>query len=77
MSTIPSSSTSITLASSVAFLLAEFHCAALRSRLLTAEIEGIGMALRGNFITADDAIDWAASIGVDLIAASPTVTATS
>ena len=40
------------------YLLAELRCAALRSRLMTAEIDSIGVALRGNFITADDAIAW-------------------
>ena len=40
------------------FVLAELKCAALRSRLMTAEIDSINAALRGNFITADDAIAW-------------------
>lgn len=40
------------------FLLAELKCAALRSRLVTAEIDSIGCALRGNFISTDDAIAW-------------------
>ncbi len=40
------------------FLLAELRCAALRSRLMTAEIDSIGTALRGDFITADDAMAW-------------------
>ncbi|HEY3029109.1 MAG TPA: hypothetical protein VGJ68_02880 [Bradyrhizobium sp.] len=40
------------------FVLAELKCAVLRSRLMTAEIDSINAALRGNFITADDAIAW-------------------
>ena len=40
------------------FMLAELRCATLRSRLVTAEIDSIGVALRGNFITEDDAIAW-------------------
>lgn len=40
------------------FMLAELRCAALRSRLVAAEIDSIGVALRGNFITEDDAIAW-------------------
>ena len=36
------------------FLLAELRC----SRLVTAEIDSIGAALRGNFINTDDAIAW-------------------
>jgi hypothetical protein len=40
------------------FILAELKCAALRSRLVTAELDSIGVALAGNFITEDDAIAW-------------------
>ncbi len=40
------------------FLLAELKCAALRSRLVTVEIDWIEVALRGNFITEDEAIAW-------------------
>jgi hypothetical protein len=40
------------------FLLAELRCAALRSR-----IDSIGTALRGNFITTDDAIAWLSECG--------------
>jgi hypothetical protein len=40
------------------FLLAELKCAELRVRLMTAEIDRIDVALRGDFITTDDAIAW-------------------
>jgi hypothetical protein len=40
------------------FLLAELKCVSLRSRLVTAVIDSIGPALRGNFISTDDAIAW-------------------
>jgi hypothetical protein len=45
------------------FLLAELRCAALRSRLMTADIDSISTALRGNFITTDDAIAWLSECG--------------
>ena len=32
--------------------------AALRSRLVTAEFDSIGVALRGDFISTDDAVAW-------------------
>jgi hypothetical protein len=40
------------------FILGQIRGASLRSRLLTAEIDSIGVALRGNFIGPDDAIAW-------------------
>ena len=59
--TTTTSTGTITVASSsnfIDYLLAELKCAALRSRLLTAEIGSISAALRGAFITTDDAIAW-------------------
>lgn len=38
------------------YLLAEFRCAALRSRLLQADIEAVGIALKGGLITPDQAL---------------------
>ena len=56
-------------ASSIDFLLAELTCAGLRTRLLTAEIDSIQTALRGGFISADDAINWLDEAGgLDLTA---------
>jgi hypothetical protein len=40
------------------FVLAQLKCAGLRARLMTAEIDSIGVALRGDFIDTDDAIAW-------------------
>lgn len=40
------------------FMLAELRCAALRSRLITAEIDSIGVALRAEVINTDEAIAW-------------------
>jgi hypothetical protein len=40
------------------FILAELRCAALRSRLVTAEIDSIGVALRAEIINTDEAIAW-------------------
>jgi hypothetical protein len=55
------------------FVLAQLGCAALRARLVTAEIDSITVALRGGFIAANDAIAWAADIGIDLIAVSSAI----
>jgi hypothetical protein len=43
--------------------LAELACAAIRTRLLSAEIDSIGVALRGAFITPDDAVVWLSEAG--------------
>ena len=62
----------------IAYVSAELRCAGLRSRLLTAEIESIGTALGGGFITPETAIAWAADTGIDLvIASSSAITAAS
>ena len=45
------------------FVLAELKCAGLRARLLVADIDSIGAALRGEFIDVDSAIAWANEIG--------------
>jgi hypothetical protein len=56
------------------FILAELACAAARTRLLTTEIDSIGVALTGNFITTDDAIAWLDEAGgLDLIAVSSAI----
>ena len=39
------------------YLLAELRCASLRARLLQADIDAIGIALKGSLITAEQAID--------------------
>ena len=48
---------------------------ALRSRLVTAEIDSIGVALRGNFITEDDAIAWLDDCGALQFVSAPRDTA--
>jgi hypothetical protein len=40
------------------YMLAELKCAALRSRLITAETDGIEVALRAELINTDEAIAW-------------------
>jgi hypothetical protein len=39
------------------YLLAELRCAALRAHLAASDLEAIGLALRGQLITAEQAID--------------------
>ena len=53
----------------VDFILAQLKCAALRSKLLTCEIDSITTALNGNS-SDDDALAWAHDAGVDLSAPS-------
>jgi hypothetical protein len=40
------------------YVLAELRCARRRAQLLVVEIETIGVALRGDFIDPDGAIEW-------------------
>jgi hypothetical protein len=47
-------------------MLAQLRCASARTRLIVCEIDAIGTALKGNFITADDAVAWLAESGVNL-----------
>lgn len=47
------------------FMLAQLRCASARTRLIVCEIDAIGTALKGNFITADDAVAWLAELGVN------------
>ena len=42
---------------SAKYLLAELRCAALRARLWQADIEAIGVALKGNLITPEQALE--------------------
>jgi hypothetical protein len=39
------------------YLLAELRCATLRARLAQADVDAIGLALRGNLITVEQALD--------------------
>lgn len=39
------------------YLLAELRCAAMRARIMQADVEAVGIALRGNLITADQALN--------------------
>ena len=57
------------------FVMAELKCAALRSRLVTAQIDSIGVALRGNLITEDDAIAWLDECGALQFVSAPRDTA--
>jgi hypothetical protein len=40
----------------VAYLLAELRCASLRARLIQADLDAIGLALRGGLISPDEAV---------------------
>ena len=43
--------------SRVEYLLAELRCAVLRARLWAADIEAVGLALKGGLITPDQAVE--------------------
>ena len=47
------------------YLLAELRCASLRAKILQAEIDAIGIALKGGMVTAEQAI--VLMHGVDLL----------
>jgi hypothetical protein len=47
------------------YVLAELRCAALRSRLVTAELDTIGVALKHNLVTPEDAVRWLHEVGLD------------
>jgi hypothetical protein len=46
------------------YLLSELRCAALRARLWQADIDTIGLALKGGFISPDQAIEHLSNCGV-------------
>jgi hypothetical protein len=43
--------------SRVDYLLAELRCAALRARLWQSDIEAVGLALKGNLISPEQALE--------------------
>ena len=55
--------------------LAESGAPRCRSRLVTAQIDSIGVALRGNFITEDNAIAWLDECGALQFVSAPRDTA--
>jgi hypothetical protein len=46
------------------YLLSELRCAALRARLWQADIDTIGLALKGGFISPDQAVEHLHDCGV-------------
>jgi hypothetical protein len=45
------------------YLLAELRCAAMRARLWQADIEAVGIALKGGLIEPDEAVELLADCG--------------
>jgi hypothetical protein len=39
------------------YLLAELRCASLRARLVQADIEAVGVALKGGLVSPDEALE--------------------
>jgi hypothetical protein len=57
-----------------AYLLQELRCAALRARLWQADIEAVGLALKGDLISPEQAIELLADCdALHLVGASPEV----
>lgn len=50
--------------SNTEYLLSELRCAALRARLWQADIDTIGLALKGGLISPDQAVEHLSNCGV-------------
>jgi len=48
----------------IEYLLAELRCASLRARLLQADIDAVGLALKGGLITTEQALWHLEDIGI-------------
>ena len=44
------------------YLLAELRCASLRARILQADIDAVGLALKGGLISPDEALELLAEV---------------
>jgi hypothetical protein len=53
------------------YLLAELRCASLRARILQADIEAIGIALKGGLISPDQAIELIADVDALRLVGTP------
>ena len=53
------------------YLLAELRCAALRARLLQADVEAVGLALKGGLISPDQALELLADVDALRIIGTP------
>ncbi|MCF2523905.1 hypothetical protein [Bradyrhizobium sp. G127] len=45
------------------YLLSKLRAASLHTRLMASEIDSIGVALKGGFISDETAVEWAHDIG--------------
>lgn len=55
----------------ILYLLAELRCASLRARLIQADIEAIGLALKGGLISPEQALEYLDDIGVLRLVGTP------
>ena len=53
------------------YLLAELRCASLRARILQADIEAIGIALKGGLISPNQAIELLADVDALRLVGNP------
>ena len=55
------------------YLLAEFKCAALRASILQADLDAIGLALKGGLVTPDQALELLHDVDALRIVGTPKV----
>ena len=55
---------SVSTTGRIDYLLAELRCASLRARLLQADIDAVGQALKGGLITTEQALCYLEDIGI-------------
>ena len=53
------------------FVLATLRCTCLKVRLIENELQAIGLALKGNFISPEVALDWAEEVAPGCIGHVP------
>jgi hypothetical protein len=58
------------------YLLAELRCASLRARILQADIDAIGLALKGGLISADQALELLADVDALRVVGTPPIAGT-
>jgi hypothetical protein len=58
------------------YLLGELRCASLRARILQADIDAIGLALKGGLISADQALELLADVDALRVVGTPPIAET-
>jgi hypothetical protein len=53
------------------YLLSEIRCAALRARLMAADLDAVGLSLKGGLVTPDQAVELLADVDVLRLIGTP------